>query len=160
MRRFLVGILLMFPASSWSEQICESLISYKWHKADSKDHLLVEWEHVSASGSDEKQAKAALQETILKSKAQALEACRKDHESVADCLAAKYTGKATIINSLRFEARKAMEQAILSDCSQQQGICAAVEASEVKCEEKVDASHTPGAGEGEKGSEKEKGKKK
>lgn len=129
-------------------------------KSDPKDEQLVEFENLEAVGPDETQAKAAVQELILKAKARALQGCREQHENVADCLAAKYAGKASIINAMRFEARKAMEQAIQSDCAAAQGVCGGVDAAEIKCEVKIDPSQTPEGGEGAKGSEKDKGKKK
>lgn len=164
MRYLWVLFLFLLPNQAFSEHICHTLLSYKWHKSegksDPKEAQSVEFETVEALGLDEKTAKTNLQEVILKGKARALQHCRQQHENVADCIAAKYSGKASLINTMRFEARKTLEQAIQSDCAAAQGICAAVEAAEVKCEEKISSSETPGAGaEGGKG-EKEKGKKK
>lgn len=171
MRKLLVAGLLFLalysPPIVIAEVECKAQVSYKWKKTEGEEQT-EDVTAVASTGADEAEAKAKLEAILPEQKRKAWEACRNDHENVAECMATKYTSMSSVISSLGFEARKSLEQAIASDCSAQQGGCTAVVVSESKCVAKEGAA---GAGEAqgaadakgkadEKASKDSKGKKK
>jgi len=135
---------------------CFSDVSYKWKKGPELitpaptpgEEITFEWGRVRGRGKDEADAKLKLAEALQDAKGKALSECKQAHESTADCLAAKYASMSSTINSLRFEARKSLEQAISADCALQKGSCTGVSATDAQCAEKASASAatTPAAG--------------
>ena len=163
----LVAFILFFLVTrlAFAEAACESVISYKWGKREGDKGMpaspvSVEVKKLFASGADEGSAKVRLGELLPIEKGRAMDACRREHESLADCLSAKYAAKASVLNALRFESRKAFEDAIHSDCSAQQGICVEAVSSEIQCLVKAEAAEAEQAADakGKGGKEKEKKK--
>lgn len=151
-KRQLAAFILFFLFSRLvSAQVtCESVISYKWSRRELPNVTpaaaqSVDVKKLIATGSDEVAVKARLGEQIPLEKSRAMDACRREHESLADCLSAKYAAKAAVLNTLRFESRKAFEDAIHSDCSAQQGICGEVLNSDLHCAVKAEAAEEESA---------------
>ena len=94
---------------------------------------VVRFAGVQRLGFDEAGAKASLQVEVNRQKARAYETCKKEHESLGDCLATKLSTKASTLNSLGFSSRSELEKALAKECSDQQGSCLAVESSEPQC---------------------------
>ena len=169
--------LILLPSAGYADFECVSVVSYTWRKWVEKNEqtpaaaagsptvsadLSVEAGRAVARGKDEVQAKERLALAIQDERSRAMSACKKEHESKADCLATKYAAMAGVLNSLRFEARKSLEEAIASDCGAQIGVCVASAASEPKCADKSDAAAaaSPAAGAAPADAKAEKGKKK
>ena len=159
----LIAFALFFLCAGnlYAQATCETVISFKWTRKEGPNvtpvaPLSVEVKRLSVTEADETAVKARLAELVPAEKNKAMDSCRREHESLADCLSAKYAAKASVLSSLRFESRKAFEDAIHSDCSAQQGVCLEVLSSDPQC-----LTKTEGEGEGEtagegKGKAKEK----
>ncbi|MBX7136572.1 MAG: hypothetical protein K1X83_01215 [Oligoflexia bacterium] len=145
--RCLFGIFisfLVFPGILSADFVCKSQLSYKWKKEKAEQEETVEVGLVEASGKDQAQVKARLEDLLPESKTQALQNCKKEHESVAECLADKFASMASVLNSMRFEARKSLEQAISADCEIRKGLCTTAASTEIVCAEKIsEAAGTP-----------------
>lgn len=154
---YLAIIFGFFLSSAHAETLCRTSLSYKWKKAGpaveeaSVDKIVVE-----ALGADEAQAKSVLMIRVPQEKAKVAEACRAEHENTSDCLSTKFAAKASVINALRFDARKALQDAIAADCAAQQGSCGAVVMTEPQCEERAVEAPTDGKEEKKGGAEKKK----
>ena len=137
-------LLMLLPGIAAADFVCKSQLSYKWKKEKAEQEESVDVGLVEAVGKDQAQVKARLEDMLPESKAQALQNCKKEHESVAECLADKFAAMASVLNSMRFEARKSLEQAISADCELRKGLCTTASSSEIVCAEKVtDAVGTP-----------------
>ncbi len=155
-----LGLSLAGPA--FADTVCETLISYKWERNAAQPGSTpvpatetVNAGSVSAAGSDEARAKGLLEKLASMQKSRALAECKRLHESTADCLSSKYSSMSSVLNSLRFEARKSLEEAIASDFAAQRGLCREVVVSEPRCTTAaaVEASEDEKAAEGGKGKE-------
>ena len=160
------ALFFLLARSLYAQSTCESVVSYKWAKREGDKStpvaaVGVEVKKLVAAGEDEAAVKARLAELLLTEKNRAMDACRREHESMADCLSAKYAAKASVLNALRFESRKAFEDAIRSDCSAQQGICTEVLSSDPQCTVKAAAAEGEGAADanGKGGKESKEGGK-
>lgn len=162
-----VAFGVLCPPISAAEFHCEAALSYKWRK--DKEEVANEefFSSVEEKGADEVSAKDALTRKIAREKSRAKEECKREHENLSGCIAAKYAAIASVLSSLGFSARKAVQDAIASDCTSIQGVCSQVVSSEPVCKELAVAggekSGEEGAKEGEKGKKpgkEEKGKKK
>ncbi len=94
---------------------------------------VVRFAGVQRAGYDEAGAKANLQVELNRQKVRASEQCKRDHESLGDCLATKLSARASILNSLGFSARNELEKALQKECSTQQGVCLSVDSSDPQC---------------------------
>ena len=167
MRNFQLAVFILFFLASetvMAEATCESLITYKWARREASNvtpagAITVEVKKIVATGAEEAAIKAKIGEILPVEKGRAMEACRREHESFADCLSAKYAAKASVLNSLRFESRKSFEEAIHQDCSAQQGLCMEATGSEPQCvvkAEAVDAEAADAKGKGKEGAKEKK----
>lgn len=140
-----------------SEFLCRTEISYKWKRE--KEEVASEslYSSLEQKGVDEKSAKDQLLQKVPREKGKALEHCRKHHQNLAGCIATKYGSVASVLQTLGFSARKAVQDAIAEDCGNLQGQCGEIVSSDPVCQELV-------AAEGEEGKDKkkkdDKGKKK
>lgn len=130
-------LLLIFSGLSiheaFAEFSCRAGLHYSWKKQGEEDALKVEWPALEIVSESEVEAKAKLEERLIKEKAKALEACRAEHENLSGCVAAKFSVMASVMQRLAFSARKSLEKAINADCSSRQGSCIKVESEEIKC---------------------------
>ena len=94
---------------------------------------IVRFATVQRAGLDEAGAKANLQTELDRQKARASEQCKRDHESIGDCMATKLSSRASTLNSLGFSARAELEKALTKECTTQQGTCLSVESGEPQC---------------------------
>ncbi len=157
MFKFVVSALIfcLFLNDAKAEFECFATVSYKWRKkpqekaasekvpegaAPAADQV-VDLARISGDGADESAAKSKLNQLLPEARTKASEACKKSHESKAECLAAKYSSMSSTLNTLRFDSRKSLEDAIANDCEAQSGACLDVAVSEIQCAEKV----VPGA---------------
>lgn len=113
---------------------------------------------IEARAESEELAKKALATRVGAAKTQAIARCKREHENLSGCVAAKYSAMGTTLNTLTFSARKALEDAINTDCEHQSGICGQASVAEAECREEVKAAEpTPDAA---KGGDKKADKKK
>lgn len=105
---------------------------------------IIRFAGVQRYGLDEGGAKANLQIEVNRQKARASEACKRDHESIGDCMATKLSTKSSTLNSLGFSARAELEKALTRECSEQQGVCLSVESSEPQCRDLTPAKAAEG----------------
>ena len=113
---------------------------------------IIRFAGVQRYGLDEAGAKANLKIEVNRQKARASEACKRDHESIGDCMATKLSTKSSTLNSLGFSARAELEKALTRECSEQQGVCLSVESSEPQCRDLTPAKVADsGAGTGAAG---------
>ncbi len=94
---------------------------------------VVRFASVQRAGLDEAGAKANLQVELQRQKVRASEQCKRDHESIGDCMATKLSSRASTLNSLGFSARAELEKALTRECSGQQGVCLSVDSTEPQC---------------------------
>lgn len=122
--------------------------------------IIVRIAAVQRAGFDEAGAKVNLQLEVDRQKARASEQCKRDHESLGDCMATKLSARASTLNSLGFSARAELEKALTKECAAQQGVCLSVESSEPQC--RPYGSTKPGdqAGGGKSPAKKPESKKK
>lgn len=142
------------PIKAAAEFSCKSTISYKWKKSKGDEGAEIMFAAIERRGADEAKAKSLLNGALDKIKADAFESCKKEHEDLASCISNKYTSYGSTLHSLGFGARKALEDAIASDCAAQEGSCLPPVSGEPKCEEVASADA------GKEGKKDEKGKKK
>ena len=138
---------------------CSSDVSYKWKKSESEE-AVIHWAALDAEGVDEAASKSTLEERVLHEKKKASEACKDLHENLSGCLGAKYSSTASELKALDFSARKALQDAIQTDCKAQQGRCMEISASDAKCVEKKKAESAEDTKKDDKGKGKGKDKKK
>ena len=175
---FLVAFLsAMVAASAHAEFVCSTDISYTWAKppppkpphvdpdmTGAAGHAkaspppaeptpkptLIRFAGVQRYGLDEAGAKANLQIEANRQKARASEACKRDHESIGDCMATKLSTKSSTLNSLGFSARAELEKALTQECTDQQGVCLSVESSEPQCRDLTPAKAADAGAPGKK----------
>lgn len=165
----LTGVFLYLGSNSCAparaDFICRSDVSYKWVKADpakstpepkpaSSAETTVRFAAVERSGVDEAGAKASLEPELNKTKVRATEACKKEHENLAGCIAGKFSIQSSTLAGLSFTARRELEKAITADCQAQLGTCLTALSSDPACEE-IKKLETPTAAP-EKGADKKK----
>ena len=113
---------------------------------------------IEARAESEDLAKKALDARSAAAKTQAITRCKREHENMSGCVAAKYSAMGTTLNTLTFSARKALEDAIRTDCELQRGVCGEATVAQAQCGEEVKAVEpTPEAA---KGADKKGEKKK
>lgn len=114
-----------------------------------------------ARGENEAKAKAALQKASTRQLEKMREECRERHENIGGCIGSKYEKSAAVLRTLGFAARKALEEALQSDCEAQRGRCKKVEATEPVCAEiVVPGAVTPAEGDGKDAGKDDKKKAK
>lgn len=166
----LLSVLSVFPLSAQADFRCETRIGYTVELASQKAEApaatptadgknptpvsattgagretTVYLEVVEARDSDEAKTKFALQKTSARYLEKAREICRERHENVGGCVSSKFEASATTLRSLGFSARKALEDALRSDCEGQKGRCKKVESTEPTCAEIIVPTPTPAA---------------
>ena len=113
---------------------------------------------IEARAESEELAKKALEARSAAAKTQAIARCKREHENMSGCVAAKYSAMGTTLNTLTYNARKSLEEAIRTDCELQRGACGEATVAAAQCREEVKAVEpTPEAA---KGAEKKNEKKK
>lgn len=158
-RPFLAGcvVSVIAAASASAESICRADVSYQWKRGKEETAAAVQISRIEARGKDDAAAKAKLAEAAAREKPRALEACRKDHENQAGCVAGKFDLYGVSLKSLSFSARKKLEEAIQADCTAAQGACVDAITSEPQCAVIEDPAAAEAAGKDKKDG---KGKKK
>ncbi|RMD86393.1 MAG: hypothetical protein D6808_03425 [Candidatus Dadabacteria bacterium] len=122
-----------FSGSALGEVICRAPLYYIWGDKKTKSF----WKNISARGDREEDAKRVLEEKIDRLKNKAISECRKVHENTAGCIAERYKAVESRYSSLSFRARKAIDEAIISDCKKQEGVCLEAESGKIVCKETV-----------------------
>lgn len=128
----LVVLLTSTTTSSLAETICKNDVTYSWKKGEEAESTIF-FEAVQTNAPDEAQAKNLLSEKTALTKMKASEACRKIHENTSACISAKLASSSSMLSTLTFSARKAVEDAATADCQKQAGKCSAVSSSEPVC---------------------------
>ena len=113
---------------------CKSVLHYKW-KSDDGHEKQVHWLQVEHTGAEEKVVVGELEAEINIEKENARVACVKNHENLTGCVASKFSQQASVFRGLSFNARKALEDAIATDCKRMQGTCMTVESTDPVCVE-------------------------
>ena len=139
----LLALMVATPTVVRAEFVCHVDVSYSWKKEKAEQPLDVFYSTIQSSAADEAGAKAGLVDTSAREQSKAMEDCRKQHENRSGCIAAKYTANANLLQMMKAEARKVLEEAIASDCASTQGSCLKATLSEPKCAEAVKASESP-----------------
>ena len=126
---------LVFVSTCSAEFLCRQSVSYQWVKGKEDKGTEVHWITIEAKGKDEADAKSALDEPLTRERKKAKEACQKEHENLAGCIATKYTALGPTLERMGFSQRKGVEDAIQSDCQIHQGTCREVSLGELQCSE-------------------------
>jgi hypothetical protein len=150
---FLLAMALTKAASA--EFICTAELSYQWKKESQQELLKGPPKLLRAKGADEAAGKATLNAVAATEKGLAIQACQKDHENLSACISTKMSGSASVLQSLGFASRKALEEAITADCKFAAGTCKDPILSEPQC-----AAEPLSAAEAEQAAKDEKAKKK
>jgi hypothetical protein len=108
-------------------------VSYQWKRDKEETAATVPVSRVEAKGKDEAEAKAKLAEAGAREKIAALEACRKEHENSAGCVARKFDLYGPSLSKIGFSGRKKLEEAIQRDCATTQGACTDATVGEPQC---------------------------
>lgn len=156
---FMLSTVFSGASLASAEVRCESDVSYVWRKPPvattkevSKMAMVQEPEpqkylfsKPSVVSSSEAEARAKLQDLVLREKAEAQSACQKEHENVSHCIGTKLESMSSVLDRVSFKAREQLQLSIQADCELKRGICQATESSEVTCtaqaeEEKADDS--------------------
>lgn len=154
MKSWSLIVALMFAAPVFAEHFCRTEITYKWRRAQEEKEVEVIVQALEARGVDEPAAKAEIMKLALAARSGAQATCAQVHENLSGCISSKLAAASTVQHTLSFSARKTLEEAIKTDCSNSQGICTDIVVKDATCEElKVAATPTPTPAE-------EKGKKK
>lgn len=178
-RNSLLSVILaafsgVFPSNELrAEFLCSTDISYTWVKSAAGGGVsgtpapsaapkptIIRYSGVQRLGRDEAGAKANLQIEVNRQKGRASDACKRDHESMGDCMATKLSSKASVLNSLGFSARAELEKALQEECKAQQGVCLSVEAAEPQCRDITPAKAADGGSAGKKSDPKKPESKK
>ena len=135
MKTFLAAILfvLAIPALGFGQTSCKSDVSYSWKKTGEETERSVYWARLEREAKDEILAKSVLQEAAERERVQAADICRARHESLADCMAGKFSGLSSMMSALDFSARKKVQEAVAADCGALQGSCLGGKISEPVC---------------------------
>lgn len=169
---WIATIISTFSALNFSaaDFICTADVSYTWNNSPAQSATPQKTPaaqstpnstfvgKLEARADTEENAKKEITSRAGGAKAQAAQRCKREHENLSGCVAAKYSAMSTTLNSLTFGARKSLEEAIHTDCELQSGTCGEVILGEASCHEEVKAAEpTPEAG---KGADKKGEKKK
>ena len=165
---FLILVLAVRSTLVSAEFACSSEISYKWREISGEKEkggakgaeAVIYFSSVQETGADEAAAKKALEESTVREKVKASDACKRLHENLAGCMSAKFASLANTLQNASFTARKQIEDAVVADCRGQQGTCLEIIASDPKCAEIKKESAEDEKKEAGKKDEKGKGKKK
>lgn len=125
-------IVSLVPCAS-AENLCRAEVSYRWKRDKEETPVAVALSSIEAKGKDEADAKAKLAEVGGREKIAALEACRKEHENSAGCVARKYDLYGASLAAIGFSGKKKLEEAIQRDCAATQGTCTDAVTSEPSC---------------------------
>lgn len=132
---FSLALIIMSAATlAHAEWLCRQEINMKWKKDKEEVGSQVFFTSVEAKGADEAIAKANLNSVLGSEKAEAQVHCKKYHENLSGCIAAKYASMSSTLSTLSFSARKAVEDSVAKDCDAQQGKCS-IEAVDPVCAE-------------------------
>ena len=153
----LVSTLLASPCLA--DFSCSATVSYQWKKEGGEPQSLF-FTEVIGKAAGEEAAKAQVKELADKEKPRALGACTRKHENLSGCISAKFAAEASLLASLGFSARKALEEAVSADCKAVQGDCLEPVVSETVCVQAQAAQTEEQDQSGEKGKESAAGKKK
>lgn len=141
--------LMAIPVQA--EFVCRSDVSYKWVKTPPKGQksgqpeadgasetapeTTVRFVTVERKGRDEAAAKAAILPDLNRAKARASDACSREHENFAACVATKFEIQSSTLAAMSFNARRELERAVASDCQSRAGTCVTAASSDLVCEE-------------------------
>lgn len=185
----LIAVVAVLPSTVRADFSCSSEVSYRWVKGQAPSvggapqgaktasgtpagtpaaingsaagvGTIVRFSAIQRTGPDEAAAKQALAAEVGRQKIRASEACKRDHEGFAGCVATKMSIQASLLNSLSFSARDELEKAILDECREQQGSCASVDSADPQCKEIVAAEAPAAAADAKKGDAKKADAKK
>ena len=172
----LTATFSLIADTCWADFTCRTEVQYRWRAesavvqtgkasatpdpaatpASANGEQTVYWALVERKGPTEEEAKRLMADAALQQRSSADKACKQQHENLATCIANKFSALSSTLNSLTFSARRALEEAVTTDCKKQQGACISSFAGDPVCTEKK--SEEEKAEGGEKG-EKDKGKK-
>jgi hypothetical protein len=148
-----IAFALLIAVPAFADHLCRAEITYKWRRAQEEKESEVILQALEAKGSDEASAKAEIKKLALSARSGAQATCAQRHENLTGCISSKLAAASTVQHTLSFSARKTLEEAIKTDCSNSQGVCTEIIVKDPTCEEiKLAATPTP--------TPEEKGKKK
>ena len=131
----ILGVVLAHGVAGAEElAVCRSEVAYSWTK-DPKDERVVFFAVVEQRAPSVEDAKRKLAEEVARVKGDAYQRCREAHQNLSGCIAGRFNAHTGVMSSMTFAARKALEEAITTDCKGEQGTCGAVTASEPQCKE-------------------------
>lgn len=160
---FVVATIGVLCAQSGVAEVgCKADLSYSWKRSADGVESKALFRTIEVVGSDEAVAKQLLQESLTRERPRALISCRDRHENITECVATRFAQHQTTLSGMSFSARRALEDAIKSDCQSVQGVCGEVSTGEVTCAERVNvavASPVAADTKDEKPKEKESKKK-
>jgi hypothetical protein len=119
-------------------QICRASVSYLWqplvHDSEAEDSPQEAYfTTVSAQGEVLEDVKKALNSKLSPIQAQALQACRSEHQAQAGCVVKKLQSLSRTYPSMDFARRQTLMKSVRADCGRSQGSCLSTRVSEMKC---------------------------
>ena len=131
-RLFTFALFLILPLSlANAESVCGTKISYKWKQGESEREEL--FTTLKSKGATEEEAKGILKSLSEKSLKDAANECKSAHENLSGCMSVRYGKLGSAYNTMAFQVRKQMDDAVKSDCEKSQGQCLGALASDEPC---------------------------
>lgn len=159
-RRCFFSLVFVVPAiASHADTFCKTDLSYSWKKTGEGVDRMQLVRSVESSGPTEESARESIAVLVSREHQRALGLCRERHENLSGCVANRFTQSQPALIGMSFSARKALEEAITSDCQSQQGQCGQVSSSEILCKERIASTEAAGESEKEKAGEKKPAEK-
>lgn len=102
---------------------CTTKVHYSWMPKESEQEQKEHWTTLWLDGESQKKATAELEKLADRITSEAQEHCRKRHENLSGCIAAKYSSLGPTLKALDYSARTSLEKAIVADCESVNGAC-------------------------------------
>jgi hypothetical protein len=153
----LIGLLLLGAEQATAQVTCRADISYRVTKGESTTEVF--FSYVERQAQDEATAKQQVLQSAAREKGRALDACRRTHQDLGGCIGSRLMAQSGTMSAVSFTARKAIEDAVKSDCELTQGTCGEVVLGESACTVLTPPAPEPAAGD-KKGDKKDERKKK
>ena len=141
----LVAPWISHASPSSAEVVCTSTVSYHWKRNEESGQKTEIHEILFARGNEEGQTKTELLIKTRHAQAEAMIACRHEHESVSNCISKRYRQSREVLREGTFSTRRSLEEGIAEECAQSVGSCLSTEASQPECHSQQAAATTPEA---------------
>jgi hypothetical protein len=153
------GIVLTSFAGAHAESVCGTKITYKWKQGDAEREEV--FTTLKSKGSTEEEAKGVLKSLSEKSLKDAAVECKSAHENLSGCMSVRYGKLGSVYNTMAFQVRKQMDEAVRTDCEKSQGQCLGATAADEPCVtiEATKAAEASDAGAQDKSKDKKEAKK-